>query len=181
MDLSAKSNALQTYQILLYDRALHPELFTLHDRRVIKAGGYEFEAWLMRGAHLLRFERGPICASELVTDQDDHLPQHGVLTCFPCAGEREHDYSFPRTDVNYMTSVQTETLSENLYLNTLEELRAFGHESSAMMHAFADSMGPCLSMLDIQRYSTEVHVQSYHLLANPGLVLRTQTIFEQRG
>jgi hypothetical protein len=49
------------------------------------------------------------------------------------------------------------------------------------MHHFSDSVGPCLSMLDIQRYNGEVHVQSYHLLAHPGLVLRTQTIFEQRG
>ena len=34
-------------------------------------------------------------------------------------------------------------------------------------------------MLDMQRYHREVHVQSYHLVAQGGIVVRTQTIFEQ--
>ena len=34
-----------------------------------------------------------------------------------------------------------------------------------------------LSLLDIQRYATEVHVQSYHLRGDCGMVLRTQSIF----
>lgn len=181
MDISAKPNAVQSYQVLLYERALHPELFSLCDRRVVHSDEFEFEAWLMAGGHLLRFERGPLCACELVTDRDDALPQHGVVTTFLCAGEREHEHKFERSDVNYLASVQTETLSENLYLNTLEELRAFGLENSALMHHYEDQAGPCMSMIDIQRYSSEVHVQSYHLRALPGMVLRTQVIFEQRG
>ncbi len=181
METPARVNSLQTYQVVLYDRALHPEFFDLKSRRVEKRNGFEFEAWLMSGSHVLRFELGRACASELVTDQDRGLPDTGVVAAFLCAGERDYDHAFPSGRMNYITTVQTETLAENLYLSTHEELLAFGRESEAMIHEWADETGPCLSILDMQRLSREMHVQAYHLLANQGLVLRTQTIFEQLG
>lgn len=180
METPAKINSLQTYQVVLYDRALHPEFFELKGRRVDQLNGFEFEAWLMHGGHVLRFELGGACACELVTDQDRGLPDAGVVAAFLCAGERDYDHAFKTGPLNYITTVQTETLAENLYLSTREELLAFGQESEALIHEWADEVGPCLSMLDTQRYSKEMHVQAYHLLANQGIVLRTQTIFEQR-
>jgi len=181
MDTPTRVNSLQTYQVVLYDRALHPEFFDLKSRRVERLNDFEFEAWLMNGGHVLRFEVGQVCASELVTDVERGLPDTGVVAAFLCAGERDYDHSFPGGPLNYITTVQTETLAENLYLSTHEELLAFGQESEAMIHQWEDEMGPCLSMLDTQRFSREMHVQAYHLLANQGIVLRSQTIFEQRG
>lgn len=180
METPAKVNSLQTYQVVLYDRALHPEFFELKGRRVDRLNGFEFEAWLMHGAHVLRFEMGGVCASELITDQERGLPDAGVVAAFPCGGERDFDHSFKTGPVNYITTVQTETLAENLYLATYEELLAFGRESEALIQTWNDEVGPCLSMLDTQRYSREMHAQAYHLLANQGIVLRSQTIFEQR-
>ncbi|MEN0020584.1 MAG: hypothetical protein AAF747_06860 [Planctomycetota bacterium] len=179
MDIAAKATRLQSYQVLLYDRALHPELFELRQRRSVRHGDYECEGWLLRGGHLLRFEMGPVCACELVTDQETGLPESGVVSAFLCAGERDYEHGFGSSaDVNYITTVQTETLSENLYLATHAELLNFGRESEALVHEYADDMGPCASILDMQSYHREVHVQSYHLVAHGGIVLRTQTIFE---
>lgn len=180
MDASAKSQGLQSYQVVLYSRALHPEFFQLRARRVVRHDGYEFEAWLMGGAHLLRFEHGPVCACELLTDQESALPEHGVVTAFLCAGERDFDHAFLNGRVNYITTVQTETLSENLYLATHDELAGFAREVDGVSHAWSDEAGPCLSMLDIQRMNREIHVQAYHLIAREGAVIRTQTIFEAR-
>ncbi len=180
MDTPTKLNSLQTYQVILYDRALHPEFFDLKTRRVEKLNGFEFEAWLMNGSHVLRFEVGQHCASELVTDLDRGLPDTGVVAAFLCAGERDFDHPLSDGEINYITTVQTETLSENLYLTTREELLAFGRENEALIHQWDDEVGPCLSMLDMQRLSTQMHIQAYHLLANQGIVLRTQTIFEQK-
>lgn len=33
-------------------------------------------------------------------------------------------------------------------------------------------------MIDTQRYNREIHAQAYHLIAQGGVVIRTQTIFE---
>lgn len=180
MNLPQKPSLLQTYQIILYNRVLHPELFPLKGRRVIRHGAYELEAWVMPGAHLLRFERGGLCACELLTEHERSVPTIGIVTSFLCAGERDFDHRFTKDGVNYMTSVQTETLSDNLYQSTFEEIREIVRENSALAHTWDDEAGKCMSVVDVQRYNTEVHAQSYHLIAALGLVLRTQTIFEQR-
>jgi len=178
MNTPTHTNSLQTYQVVLYDHALHPEFFDLKARRVEHLHGFEFESWLMGGSHVLRFERGGLCISELVTDRERNLPNTGVLTAFLCAGEHDYDHAFDEAQVNYITSAQTETLEESLYMSTLEELQSFGRECEAMIHQWHDEVGPCMSMLDMQLLNQELHVQAYHLLANQGLVLRVQTIFE---
>ncbi|HPO92169.1 MAG TPA: hypothetical protein PL072_01745 [Phycisphaerales bacterium] len=209
------SNSLQTYQCVLYRRPLHPELFSLKGRRLIKHNAYELEAWLLPGGHVLRFKFGSFVCSELVIDQDGKLPTDGAVTAFPCAGDHEFEHAFSPEKTNYITSVQTETLSENLYNATYDEMRQFAKDADALTHAWDDTssgfhgVAPTpynhhasvngfasdgyaagglatasprrnLSLLDIQRLSREIHVQSYHLIAAQGLVLRTQTIFEHK-
>lgn len=178
MSLETRTNSLQSYQVVLYERALHPELFPLKDRRSIKHDTYEFETWIMPGAHLLRFECEGLCACELVTDQDSGLPTSNVVTAFLCAGEHDFEHLFTEDRVKYMTSAQTETLSENLYLATLDEMRTLAGETGGLCHEWDEQTGPCLSLLDIQRYTDSIHAQGYHLLSGGGLVLRTQTLFQ---
>jgi len=178
MSLQVKSPTLQSYQVLLYNRALHPELFPLKGRRVVRHGAYEFEVWVMEGMHLLRFEYGTLCACELLTDQEGKLPETGVVSGFLAAGERDFEHKFVKEKVTYMTTVQTETLSENLYLATMEEMLDFGRTSEGLMHKWADGVGDCLSMIVLERSSREIRAESYHLIAHGGLVIRTQTIFE---
>lgn len=178
MQSTIRSNNLQSYQTILYDRALHPELFQLKARRVVTHAGYELEGWLMPGQHLLRFERGPVCCCELVTDQEAGLPEQGVVGQFFCVGEHDFDHAFGNASVKYMTTVQTEQLSDNLFEATLREMRDHAAEENCATHGWTDDVGANLSVLDIQRFHREIHVQAYHLLARGGIVLRTQTIFE---
>jgi hypothetical protein len=170
--------SLQSYQTILYSRPLHPELFTIHDHREIRFGPYHFEAWIMEGRHLCRYEISGACACEIVTESNTGLPDTGVVESILCAGEREFEHRFARSDLNYMTSVQTEQLSSNLYLSTYEELDEFARSEDSLIYRWDDEMGACMSILDIQRFAKEVHVQSFHLVAREGLVLRTQSLFE---
>jgi hypothetical protein len=171
-------HSLQSYQMLLYGRALHPELFPLRKRRVSRHGEYELEVWAMDGAHLLRFERGNLCACELLTAQEGRLPEAGVVSAFLAAGERDFEHRFVKERVTYMTTVQTETLSDNLYIATFDEILDYGRLSDALIHHWEDDAGKSLSVIDTQRMNKEVHIQCYHLVARGGIVIRTQTIFE---
>ncbi len=179
MSVSAKSITTRTHQILLYTRALHPGFFKLRDRRSKDHATYQVEAWLLDGAHMVRFNHGASCLSELVTDQDDNLPTDGAVVTLPCAGERDFEHEFQQGDLKFVTTVQTEILRENLFSATFEEMVEFAAETDAMMHRWSNSAGAsCLSVLDLQCYAKELHLQSYHLIAASGMVLRTQTIFE---
>lgn len=180
MSAPVKPVNLMAYQMVLYSRALHPELFPLRTRRVVRGDGFELEAWAMDGGHMLRFERHSLCACEVLFDREDRMPEEGVISNFLVVGDRDFDHRFEREKVHYMTTVQSETLSENLYLATLEEMLAHSRSTAALLHLWNDGAGRCLSMIDIQIERHAVHAQCYHLIANGGAVIRTQTIFEHR-
>ena len=177
MTAPAKSTSLQAYRLILYRRALHPELFRVKDRRWIQHADYEFEAWVMPGSHLMRLQYDGLCATELITDQEDGIPDRGIVAAVPCAGERDHEQPFGEK-IKYVSTVQTEQLPETLYGDTYDELLSFGRENDALIHTWEDEDGRCASIVDIQRFRREVHAQSYHMLAQGGLVLRSQSIFE---
>jgi len=181
MNNAPKLATLQAYRLLLYRRALHPELFDIKGQRRIRHGKYDFEAWILPGGHCMRFQHDGQCGAELVTYQDTNLPERGLEAAIPCAGEREHEHEVTES-INFMATVQTETLPQNLYEATFRELTEFGEEAEALMHRWTDpDGGRCATILDLQRFRREVHAQSYHLIAHSGLVLRTQTIFEHKN
>lgn len=186
MNIPARIPSIQSYQLLLYRRALHPELFPLRQRRLIQHGRYELEAWIMPGGHLLRFRANGFACCELVIDQEGNLPIEGAVTAFPVAGEHDFSHTFPVERVGYVTSVQTETLSDSLYQATFAEMIEFARDTGALIHHWnegngaGNGAGKNLSVLDIQRLSKEVHAQSFHLVAAGGVVIRTQTIFEHQ-
>jgi len=172
-----KTTSLQAYHMSLFRNALHPEFFEIQGRRRIAHGDYEFEAWIWHGGHALRFEHQGLCVNEIVSDFSEELPERGLVTALPCAGEKDHEDEFAER-INFMTSIQTETLSDHLYLSTYEELLEHGRSSDGLMTFWADGNKNNMSLIDIQRYREEVHAQSYHLRSDCGLVLRTQSIFQ---
>ena len=179
MDVITRQLNTQSFQVVLYNRALHPELFDLRDRRVVTHDMYELESWVMPGNHVLRFGLGDLCVSELVIDQEDHLPSAGVVTAYLCAGEHDYEHAFTPERVKYLSTVQTETLSENLYLSTHREMLDHAEENESQAFGWDCEAGPNLSVVDVQALHHEVHIQAYHLIAQGGFVLRTQSIFEQ--
>lgn len=178
MSSIAKSGCLQDYRLLVYRRALHPELFPVRDRLSLQHMDYEFEAWAMPGAHLMRFLHRGTCATELITADDQDFPTRGQVADLPCAGERDHEEEF-EDGVRYVSTIQTEQLPETLYRDTYDELVEFGRENEALVYEWTDpEKGRCASILDVQRYRREVHAQTYHMLSQGGVVIRTQAIFE---
>ncbi len=174
-----KSPSTQIYRMLLYSRALHPELFNIQSRRTITQPDYELEAWLMPGGHALRFQTDGRCASEIVTDQDIQLPERGLQHTLPCIGEKEYEQTVDER-IRFVAAVQTENLSDNLYTATFNEMVDFADESEAMAYRWQapGELLPNLSMVDVQRYRNEIHAQTYHLIGSGGFILRTQSIFE---
>lgn len=178
MNVGSKTTSLQTYSMLVYRKAVHPEFFGIAGRKRIEHGTAEFEGWIFRGGHVGRLQLANICVCEVVIDQANHLPDRGLVTTLPCAGERDHEERFG-DQVHYITTITTETLSEHLYLSTYKEMVAHGRDSDAISTAWTDESGrPNLSLLDMQRYRNEIHIQGYHLRSDCGLVLRTQSMFQ---
>ncbi|MEM9167687.1 MAG: hypothetical protein AAGB48_11790 [Planctomycetota bacterium] len=178
MDATIHETCTQAYQTILLDRALHPESFDLRDRRVFQSDAHELEAWIMPGSHLLRFESRDGCVSELVIDRDSGVLGTDAVASFLCAGDRDAEQEFAEARMRYMTSVQTESLTENLYASTMREMLEHAEASGCLRFEWETDAGPNISMVDVQAFNREVHAQAYHLIARGGFVLRTQTLFE---
>jgi hypothetical protein len=178
MSIGHKSSGTQVFRMMLYRRALHPELFDLQGRFTRRLSDYEIENWVTPYGHIVRFQNGGSCLTEAVIQKADHLPELGLVHALPCLGEKEFELE-PEGNMGYVTTVQTEVLTDNLYMATLREMRDFASEASALCYEWVDDEGvTCLSLLDTQTYKREYHVQSYHMLGSAGVVLRTQSIFE---
>ncbi len=179
MNPTSKTTSLQNYTMLLYRKALHPEFFAIESRARIENGGLEAEAWIFKGGHAIRFQQDKVCLCEVVTDHPHALPERGLSTNVPCAGEHEHEEAVTES-LTFMTTVQTETLAEHLYLGTYKEMLSHGRDNQSLMASWNDSETnkPNLSVVDLQRFRTEIHVQSWHLRSDCGLVLRTQSMFQ---
>lgn len=178
MSVTSKTTSLQAYHMMVYQNAIHPEFFQIEGRKRIAYAGYDYEGWVFRGGHALRFEYDDVCLVEVVTELPEKLPEKGLSALLPCAGERDHDAEFEE-QVIYMTSMQTETLSDHLFLGTYNELREHAVECDCIVSEWdGDSGKPNLSVVDVQRYNREIHVQGYHMRSDCGLVLRTQSIFQ---
>ena len=178
MTLPSRATSLQAYNMHVYRHAIHPEFFPISGRRRIQHGDYEVESWICRGAHVLRFEFDSVCVTEVVTDQLDRLPERGLITTLPCAGEKDHEEDIG-DHITYMTSIQTETLSDHLYISTYNELLEHGRMCEGLNTIWTDELGRNnLSMIDMQRFADQVHVQAYHCRSDCSLVLRTQSIFQ---
>ena len=164
--------------MLLYRRAVHPEFFGIEARRKVQHGDYEFEGWIFKGGHCIRFQYGAISFCEVVVDNPTSLPDRGLAGTLPCAGEHDHDEKITE-EINYMTSIQSESLSDHLYLGTYKEMLQHGRDSDSLMVAWSEPNGKQnLSLIDLQRFRNELHVQSFHLRAASGLVLRTQSMVQ---
>lgn len=178
MTVIHKSSNAQLFRLMLYQRALHPELFELQARRTHRQSEYEIENWIIPAGHVVRFQAAGKVLTETVIEAGDHLPEHGLIYALPCLGEKDYEAK-PVGGLGYVTTLQTEALTDNLYQATLREMREFAEEVGALSFEWKDGDGAhCMSLLDCQRYKREYHVQSYHLLGASGMVLRTQSIFE---
>jgi len=167
-----------TYSMALFRTALHPEFFGIEDSLTIEHNGYNFEAWLIKGTHVLRFEYEGTCVTEVIAPSTDDLPERGHVTSLVCAGERDHEQEFGDR-ITLINSMQIELLPEHLYGDSYQELTDFGKEAGAKIIEYTTDNGQRgASILDVQRYNEELHVQSYHLHSKNGVVLRTQSIFE---
>jgi len=177
MNLPVRTPSLYAYNMLLFRAAIHPEFFQIEGRTRIDHGEYEFEGWVFEGGHALRFEHDGAILTEVICDTASTLPTRGLAATMPCAGERDFEDEHSER-ITHMTSMQTETLSEHLFAGTYAEMLEHGQHSDGIMATWEDDEGrPNLSLIDTQRYSDEVHVQSYHLRSDCCMVLRSQSIF----
>ena len=163
----------------LYQRQLHPELFKIQASEQVSRRAYEADVWLVEGGHVINFVAGKTTVTEVITTIPLQLPDRGLIQTVPCRGEKYHETTIGST-VKYMISTQEEQLTQTLYDATRNEISAYAAKRELMtadLPPLGDNPG-MLSVLDIERRSHELLVQSFHLSDDNCMVIKTQAIIE---
>jgi hypothetical protein len=165
--------------LLLYQRTLHPELFRILASEQVSRRAYEADIWLVEGGHVISFTAGKNTLTEVVLTNNEPLTDRGLLQTIPCRGEKYHEMT-TGGNIRYMISTQEEQLTQTLYDATKHEISSYAAKRE-LMSADTPSMGETggsLSVLDIERRSHELLVQSFHLFDENQMVIKTQAIIE---
>lgn len=167
--------------LLLYQRTLHPEFFKiLASERVVRRA-YEADIWLVEGGHAIMFTSGKNTLSEVIITNSDRasLTDRGQLQAIPCRGEKYHETTIGG-NIKYMISTQEEQLTQTLYDATKHEIASYAARRELMTAEIPSTSetGGALSVLDIERRSHELLVQSFHLFDESQMVIKTQAIIE---
>src|ERR1035437_2362785 len=77
---------------LVYDRALHPELFQVDRRRVGGLGGLDVTMWLLGGGgHLVAVGNGSKTVTEVACFPNKALGERGLVEKLPCKGDKQYE------------------------------------------------------------------------------------------
>jgi hypothetical protein len=166
--------------LLLYQRPLHPELFRILAAERVVRRAYEADIWVIEGGHVVSFTAGKHTLAEVIQVGGEALTDRGLIQTVPCRGEKYHEMVAPGGTIKYMISTQEEQLTQTLYEATKHEIASYAAKRELMtaeVPATADTAAS-LSVLDIERRSHELLVQSFHLFDDTQMVIKTQGIVE---
>jgi hypothetical protein len=165
--------------LLLYQRTLHPELFRILASEQVSRRAYDADIWLVEGGHVITFVAGKQTLTEVIMTKNEPLTDRGLLQSIPCRGEKYHEETYG-TNIRYMISTQEEQLTQTLYDATRHEISSYAAKRELMTAETpaTPESGATLSVLDIERRSHELLVQSFHLFDENQMVIKTQAIIE---
>jgi hypothetical protein len=165
--------------LLLYQRTLHPELFNILASEKVSRRAYDADIWLVEGGHVISLTAGKNTLTEVIVTSNDPMTDRGLLQTIPCRGEKYHEMQ-AAPNLKYMISTQEEQLSQTLYDATKHEIQTYAARRELMNAEVpaTQETGASLSVLDIERRSHELLVQSFHLFDENQMVIMTKAIIE---
>jgi len=165
--------------LMLYQRTLHPELFRILATEQVSRRAYDADIWLVEGGHVITLTAGKNTLTEVIVTSHEPLTDRGLLHSIPCRGERYHEMTAGE-NIKYMISTHEEQLTQTRYDATKHEIATYAAKRELMSAETPakDDTGACLSVLDIERRSHELLVQSFHLFDENQMVIKTQAIIE---
>src|SRR5882757_10013942 len=149
MSTRAKQRRSGGLTLLLYQRALHPELFKILATEQVSRRAYDADIWLVEGGHVVTFTAGKMALTEVITMQHDPLLDRNIMQSIPCRGEKYHE-AMIGSNIKYMISTQEEQLTQTLYDATRQEISTYAAKRelmSADMPGVGET-GGYLSVLD---------------------------------
>jgi len=163
----------------VYQRPLHPELFTIHRVKRLRQSRYQAEVWITGLSHVVTVQVGKQIITELVVEENDLLPKKGLATSFRFRGERDHTQTFDE-GLKYILSTQVERMTPQLFPATHRDYVHYAQNRGLFIsfeEGVHDGLAP-FSFVDFDARDHELHIHAFHAFPEEMTLLKTQSIFE---
>lgn len=166
----------------LYQRPLHPELFTIYSKRNLKTDKYEVSIWETGCSHIISVNTQDLCLTELISPLGQLLPKRGLIERFNFRGQKNHKCTVAR-GLSYMTDFQIEKMSPNLYRQSHFDLERFAKNRGMFMQFDTDVPGGLkpFSYIDFEARRDELHIHAFHAYPDQVTIIKTQSLFDFHG
>ena len=163
----------------LYQRPLHPELFTIYESRHFFQSGYEVMIWMTGCSHVVGIFSDSHCLIELISPPGRLLPSGGLIESFTLTRQKNYRCSWANP-MGYMLNSQLEHMSPNLYKHTHHELTKSADRQGLLIEYPQWSKGDITSFsyLDYETSESEVQLHAYHAFPEHQAILKTQSLFQ---
>jgi hypothetical protein len=179
MDSPQINIAVEELSFSLFQRPLHPELFNIYAKRLIKTKKYQAEVWVTGCTHVVTIFTDDVCLTEVVSIPGQLLPHRGLIERFQFRGPRTHKCTLSR-GVSYMTDFQVEKMSPNLYRQSYIDLERFA-QNRGLFVKFPDQECDGLEpfcYIDFEARANELHVHTFTAYPDQVTMIKTQSVFD---
>lgn len=182
MDAPRTNVAIHELTFTLFQRPLHPELFTIYARRHLKTDRYEMMLWATGCSHVVSVCSSDVCLTELISQPGQLLPRRGLIERFQFRGQRSHKCTLSR-GLSYMTDFQVEKMSPNLYRQSHLDLQRFARNRGLFVtfpKINSEGLEP-FTYIDFEARREELHVHAFHAYPDQVTIIKTQSLFDFHG
>ena len=163
----------------LFERSIHPELFSVQQRAIIRQPDYTAEVAICEFGHAVVFRVGSQTTTEVLARQGQDLPDRNRVLHRRVQGCRDESRKLAN-DVMYHVSYQVEKLSPDVFLNLHEELLSDCRQAP-ISHCYSSQnrLAPAaLSFIQTDVWPRSFLIHSFHTFPDDCAIVKTQSLFE---
>ncbi len=160
----------------VYGRALHPELFEVHQTRQVERGDYSAKIDITSAGHVIRWCYDGITLTEVATTANHPLPKRRRLMGHRLVGQR-NDQVECRGGIIYRVDFQLESLDPELFWS-FQEVLIRNDERDGLLFTFESSGRIALgavSYIHVETRQRSMLVQAFHTFPDDHAIVKTQS------
>ncbi|TWT84379.1 hypothetical protein CA13_58570 [Planctomycetes bacterium CA13] len=160
----------------VFSRSLHPELYTLQQRRKYERNDYELQVDITNCGHVLTWKGAGMLVCEVATSAHQPLPKRRCLLSRPLKGSRTERVEC-RGNVTYKTHFQLEPVEPDMFWMVQEQLGS--DQTEGLLHRF-DASGRmalgAISYVNVETRQKSVLVQAIHTFPDDYAIVKVETV-----
>ncbi len=162
----------------LYGRSIHPELFSIHRRRVIERKLYSAKIEITSDGHLLTFTNRSTVLTEVVCSALQLLPEKRKLLSSRLNGKCVEEVNGKR-GVGYHTQFELEHVSSDMFWMVHNQLQYCRLENQLVQKFNSSGRIPfgAVSFVHIEERERQLLVQAFHTFPDDFTIVKSVSTF----